>query len=365
VPRATASKGHAMPRFFHRITKPIAQSPGTLAYTGVQKVERPQIDVIDFDRQDITVLEDVELAACFGYRESPTVTWIDVVGLHDVELVRRLGERFGIHPLVLEDVLNANQRPKLEDFDDHLFLVCRMLRTERGQTAVSSEQLSIVVGPGYVISFQEQPGDVFEPVRQRLRRPQGRLRQRSADYLAYALLDAVIDQYFLLAEAFGEAIEDLEDQLERDEASAVLGDIHLLKRELVLLRRAAWPLREITMSLIRSDSSLLDASTVPFLRDAHDHTQQVVDAVDSFRDLLAGLHDLMMANASNRLNDVMKVLTIFASIFVPLTFVAGIYGMNFAHMPELGWRWSYPLFWVVIAGIAGGMLVYFRRKKWL
>lgn len=353
-----------MTRFFHRVNKPVAQAPGTLHYTGEQIVDEVRIDVIDYDATDYRTVDRASLADCAGYRDRPTITWINVTGLHDVDLVRQLGEQYGVHPLVLEDVVNTHQRPKFEDYDDHLFIVCRMLRSGANATDVVSEQLSLVVGHGFVLSFQERPGDVFEPVRRRLQRPQGRFRQRHADYLAYALLDAVVDHYFVIAGAFGEAIEDLELRIEGDRGSAALGEIHRLKRELVLLRRTTWPLREITTGMLRSESPLIDDETDPFLRDVLDHAQHVIDAIDSFRDVLTTLHDLTMANAGNQLNDVMKVLTIFASIFVPLTFVAGIYGMNFEHMPELGWRWSYPAFWLAILAMAGGMLVYFRRKRW-
>jgi magnesium transporter len=353
-----------MTRFFHRVTRPAAQPPGTVEFTGEQHVEQVSIDTTGYDGDTLVVREGVTPAECAESLHSATVTWIDVIGVHDAALIRDLGERFGVHALALEDVVNTHQRPKLDIYGDHLYVVCRMLRFDREANRVHSEQLSLVLGHGFVISFQERPGDVFAPVRKRLQRAHGRLRRGGADYLAYALLDAVIDNYFLVAEAFGETIEDLEEQLLREGHPDPLDDTHRLKRELVLLRRAAWPLREVMSALVRTDSELVATETVPYLRDALDHANQVGDAIETFRDMLASLHELTMAHASNRLNDVMKVLTIFASIFVPLTFVAGVYGMNFAHMPELTWRWSYPLFWVVILMLGGSMVVYFRRKKW-
>jgi len=354
-----------MRRLFQRTAKPVAQPPGTVEFTGPQRVESVRVQVIDFNQHGITEVDVADIAECSGYRESPTVTWINVIGLHDTGLIRDLGARFGVHSLALEDIVSIHQRPKFEDFDDNLFLVGRMLRLEGTAKDVVSEQLSLVVGHGYVISFQERPGDVFDPVRERLRRGRGRIRTRGADYLAYCLLDTLIDHYLLVTEAFGEAVEDLEVRLLDAQSDDPLATIHHLKRELIDLRRTAWPLRDVVTGLLRSESTLIDNDTVPFLRDASDHISHVGEAIEMFREMLNSLQDLSMANASNRLNDVMKVLTIFASIFVPLTFVAGIYGMNFENMPELGWRWSYPFFWGVIVVAASGMLVYFRRKRWL
>ncbi|MEZ4388919.1 MAG: magnesium/cobalt transporter CorA [Candidatus Krumholzibacteriia bacterium] len=353
-----------MSSLFQRVTKPIAQSPGTIQFAGKRHVDHVGIQIIDYDRDQVDIRHVTDVAECFGYRDTPTVTWINVDGVHDEQVIRVLGERFGVHPLALEDVANTHQRPKLEDYDDHLFVVCRMLRAEPGTTRVLSEQLSLVLGRGFLLSFQERPGDVFDPVRERLQRPQGRLRNGGADYLTYVLLDAVIDHYFVVAETFGEAIEDLETLVLTDTAKDPLNTLHGLKRELVQLRRAVSPLRDVLTGMGRNESPLVDSSTSTFLRDAHDHAVQVNDTVESFRDMLTSLQDLAMANMSNRMNDVMKVLTVFASIFVPLTFVAGVYGMNFEHMPELGWRWAYPAFWGVILAMTSAMLAYFRRKKW-
>jgi len=354
-----------MSRLHHRVKKPVAQSPGTIAFSGQQRVDQVRVQVIDYDRDQLTVRDLDDVHECFALRDTASTTWINVYGLHDVEVIRSLGEHFGVHPLALEDIVSPHQRPKLEDYGDHLYIVCRMLHTTPGTTEVQSEQLSLVLGRNVILSFQERPGDAFAAVRERLKRPGGRLRNSGADYLCYALLDAVIDHYFLVAEVFGEAIEALEELLLADSAPDPLNTLHGFKRELSQLRRAVWPLREVMGLLGRDESPLIDSGTLPFLRDAQDHANQVSDSVDAFRDMLASLQDLAMFNLSNRLNDVMKVLTIFASIFVPLTFVAGIYGMNFEHMPELGWRWSYPAFWVVIVGMIGGMLLYFRRRKWL
>ncbi|MBD3220120.1 magnesium/cobalt transporter CorA [bacterium] len=354
-----------MPRLFHRVKRPAAQSPGTLDFTGEKKVERVGLEVVDYGGDHLATHELDSVAECARFAGTDTVTWLNVTGLHDTALIRELGETFGVHPLALEDVVNPHQRPKLDDYGDHLFITCRMPRAGRGSTDMDAEQLAVVLGRGLVITFQERPGDAFDPVRERLRRGRSRLRDGGADYLAYALLDAVVDRYFFVAEAFGEAIEEIEEIVLAGRGDDPLGSLHELRRELVVLRRAVMPLREVVSALVRSESELIAPTTVPFLRDAHDHATQVGDAVDTFRDMLTSLQEVAMANASNRLNDVMRVLTIFASIFVPLTFLAGIYGMNFETMPELAWRWGYPVFWIVTLVVAGIMLGYFRWKRWL
>jgi magnesium transporter len=354
-----------MVRLFHRVRKPPAQAPGTVAFVGEQKVERVSIKLIDYDATslDERALEDFH--ETFTCRETDTVSWINVNGLHDTDLMREMGTHFGLHPLVLEDIVNTHQRPKMEDFGDYLYIVARMLSLDADRTGLVSEQISLVVGPNFLLSFQERPGDVLEPVRERLRRGKGRIRTAGPGYLGYALLDAVVDHYFHVLEGFGEAIEALEEELLGDPPAEALARIHHLKREMVLLRRAVWPLREIVTSLDRDEVRLMGAEVAPFLRDLRDHVVQVADTIDSFRDILSGLQDLYLSGISNRMNDIMKVLTIFASIFVPLTFVAGIYGMNFQFMPELAWRWSYPIFWGVILVLVGIMLVFFKRRKWL
>jgi magnesium transporter len=354
-----------MSRLFHRVTKPAAQAPGTVEYTGERKVDRVTIKIIDYAGEQFDEREVTDIAECLAYRETDTVTWININGLHDTDLINDLGRHYDLHPLVLEDIVNYHQRPKLEDFGNTLFLVCRMLRLDPQTTEIHSEQLSLVLGANFLVTFQEVPGDVFEPVRQRLRAGRGRLRRHGPDYLAYALIDAVVDSYFGVAEKFGEQIEAMEETLLAEPTTEALGALHGLKRELVLLRRAVWPMREVVAGLDRLESELMGDHVSPFLRDIHDHVIQVADTIESFRDMLASLQDLYMSNVSNRMNDVMKVLTIFASIFVPLTFVAGIYGMNFSFMPELQWKWSYPIFWGVILAMVMGMLQYFRRKKWL
>jgi magnesium transporter len=266
---------------------------------------------------------------------------------------------------VQEDIVNTEHRPKLEDFDAYLFVVLKMLRFDAGQASIHTEQVSLVLGSGFVLSFQEQEGDVFDDVRQWLRENKGRLRTMGADYLAYALLDAVVDSYFAILENLGEQIELLEEELINRPSPDTLSRIHHFKREMILLRKAIWPLREIIGGLQRVGSPLIQNGTAIFLRDIHDHTIQIMDTIETFRDVLSGLLDLYLSSISHRMNEVMKVLTIIATVFIPLTFVAGVYGMNFEYMPELHWRWSYPVLWLIMLGIAAGMMIYFRRRQWL
>jgi magnesium transporter len=354
-----------MTRFFKRLQKKVALMPGTVEYAGEKKVEKVVISVIDYDDKTLKEKEYPSVEDCFPYRDSSQVSWIDITGLHETDILKQLGERYELHPLVLEDIVNTHQRPKVEDYGDYLFIVLRMLSYDEEDKMITSEQFSIVLGPRYVLTFQERVGDVFDPVRERIRQAKGRIRLSGPDYLAYALIDAIVDNYFAILEKFGEQIEALEEPLLEHPTPALLEDLHEIKREMIFIRKAIYPLREVALALERGDSKLIKKGTSVFLRDVYDHTIQVIDAVESFRDMASGMQDLYLSSVSNRMNEVMKVLTIIATIFVPLTFVAGIYGMNFEFMPELKWRWSYPLFWVVVGAIGGLMLSYFRRKKWL
>jgi magnesium transporter len=362
---APAEDGTMVRKLFHRVEKRVATAPGTLVFTGRQRLERVGISVLDYDpeSQEERRLERVEDA--FPYRDSDPTSWINVDGLHDTEALGALGAHFGLHPLVMEDIVNTRQRPKLEDYGQYVYLVCRMISFNEETSHIETEQVSIVLMPHVVLSFQEHPGDVFEPVRERIRIGRGRIRGGGASYLAYALMDAVVDHYFVVLEKLSDRIETLEEELLESPTQEQLETIHELKREMILLRRSVWPLREVLAALQRTDSPLVGEETVVFLRDVYDHTVQVVEVVESFRDILSGLQDLYLTSISNRMNEIMKVLTIIATIFIPLTFLAGIYGMNFERMPELGWKWSYAVFWVVILALGGVMVAFFRRRKWL
>jgi len=353
------------PRLHKRQYKPAGLPPGTLVYVGEKRVETVRITYIDYDEQNLAEKQVSNVEDCFAFKTTPTVTWINIDGLHDVQIIEKLGRKFELHPLVLEDILHTGQRPKLEDFEKYIFIVLTMLTCTGDNQKVETEQVSIVLGSNFVISFQEQLGDVFDQIRDRIRNAKGRIRKMGPDYLAYSLIDAVVDSYFTILEKVGEKIEILEEQLVTAPTEQTLQQIHRLKREMIVLRKSVWPLRELISGLQRTESALINESTGLYLRDVYDHTIQIIDTIESFRDMVSGMVDLYLSSISNKMNAVMKVLTIIATIFIPLTFIAGVYGMNFKYMPELGWRWGYSAVLLVMVLVAVVMLIYFRKKKWL
>jgi magnesium transporter len=339
--------------------------PGTLVHIGKKKTGKTKITVLDYDETNFQE-KDVGIDECIQFRDQPTTTWINVDSVHQPEVLEKIGECFGLHPLVLEDILNTDQRPKIEDYNDYLYIVLRMLYYDEKRSAITTEQISLVVGPHYVISFQEGiEGDVFTPLRERIRNNKSHIRKMGADYLAYSLIDAIVDNYFTILEKIGDNIELLEEKLVENPTTNVMHEIHMLKREMIYLRKAVWPLREVISGMERGIHILIQDSTRIFLRDLYDHTIQVIDTVEIYRDMVSGMLDLYLSSISNRLNSVMKVLTIIATIFMPLTFIAGVYGMNFKYMPELEWRFGYPLILLVMLSISVIMLIYFRKKKWV
>ncbi|UCF29978.1 MAG: magnesium/cobalt transporter CorA [bacterium] len=351
---------------FRRRTAPGAP-PGTLETD--PHAPFPAISVIGFGPERVvekTVQDVRELELLV---EGTPVTWINVDGLGDAPTLIELAEMFGIHRLALEDVVHPHQRAKVEEYGEELFIVARMISREN--EVLSTEQISLFLGEGFVVTFQEHPGDCLEPVRERIRKGRGRIRQAGSDYLAYAILDAVVDAYFPILEELGEELEELEEEILEIPDRGTVSRIHTLKRDLLLLRRTVWPLREAVNALLREESILMSRETQIYLRDCYDHTIQVIDMVENHRDITSGLMDFYLSSVSNRMNEVMKVLTIIATIFIPLTFIAGIYGMNFNpeaspwNMPELNWRWGYPVFWVLMVTIGGTLLYVFRRKGWL
>ena len=339
--------------------------PGTLMYVGEKKVETVRITYIDYDEKNFDEKQVSNVEDCFAFKTTPTVTWINIDGLHDVEIIEKLGKHFELHPLVLEDILHTGQRPKCEDYEKYIFIVLTMLGYNDDHQTVETEQVSIVLGSNFVISFQERIGDVFEQIRDRLRNAKGRIRKMGPDYLSYSLIDAIVDSYFSILEKMGEKIEFLEEELVTDPTEQTLQQIHRLKREMIILRKSVWPLREVISGLQRTESALIKEPTSLYLRDVYDHTIQIIDTIESFRDMVSGMVDLYLSSLSNKMNSVMKVLTIIATIFIPLTFIAGIYGMNFKYMPELELRWGYGIALLAMVIVTVIMLIYFRRKKWL
>jgi magnesium transporter len=296
------------------------------------------------------------------------VTWINVDGLADLELLQRLGDIFGLHRLALEDVVNVHQRPKIEDYEDHVFIVTRMIH---GEKAPLTEQVSLFLSDRALLTFQERPGDCFDLVRDRLRKHRGQIRERGADYLAYALLDTVIDGYFPVLEAYGERLETLEDSVLAEPSRDHVVQVHDMKRDLLALRRAIWPQREMLNALTRDSTSFVSDQTQVYLRDCYDHTVQLMDMVETYREIASGLLDIYLSSVGTKMNEIMKVLTIIATIFIPLGFIAGLYGMNFDpeaspwNMPELEWYWGYPLALALMLVVALGLLAYFRHKGWI
>lgn len=350
--------------FPKKVSKKAGLSPGTIVHVGDKKAEKVRIQRVHYDEH---MLEEEELETideAFAKESESGVAWINIDGLHDVDTIEKAGAHFGLHPLVLEDIVNTQHRPKLDDFEDYILVVCKMISWNPEKNGLEMEHFSFILGSHYVITFQERPGDVFNPVRERIRKGKGRIRRMGADYLAYALLDAVVDNYFIVLENMGEEIETLEEHVLGSPEPEILKNIHLLKRELIILRKSVWPLRDILGALEKDPSELIHEKTLMFFRDVSDHTIQIIDTIGTFRDMVSGMLDVYLSSVSNRMNQVMKVLTIMASIFIPLTFIAGIYGMNFEHMPELKWPLAYPLVWLVMIALALCMLVFFWRKKW-
>jgi magnesium transporter len=339
--------------------------PGTLIHVGERKVEKVRLTVIDYDQDMIVERESGGVDECLEYADRETVTWINVNGLHDTEIINRIGEHFGIHSLVLEDILDTDKRPELDDYVDYIFIILKMVLVDKETGRIDAEQVSMLLCKNTVISFQEGEADVFEHIRERIRTGKGRIRRYGADYLAYALTDAVVDNYFVALEEIGELIEEIEDELLANPGAETLRDIYGLKRELVLLKKYTFPLRELVHKFQISESPLIDRNTKLYIRDLYDHAMQIMDTTDSYRDMIAGMLETYLSISSNRMNEVMKVLTVMATIFIPLTFIAGIYGMNFENMPELRHRLGYPVVMVLMLIIALVMLYFFRRKKWI
>jgi magnesium transporter len=414
-----------MPRFIKKYKEKVGLPPGTLIHLGKDRTAESRITVYDYNEKEMNEIGIDRVEECFPFRDTASVTWINVDGVHQTGIVEAIGGHFGIHPLVMSDIVNTRQRPKIEDYGDYLFVVLKMIyhgngsvpgnlyslqqhenqgsisspakqdskvtpddsgntgingknnsantenksdqgtRGNFGSREITAEQVSLIIGPNYVISFQETPEDLFDPIRKRLKSSTGRIRKMGADYLAYALIDTIVDNYFVILETLGEKVEDLEDELLQNPTENTMLAIHSLKRDMIFLRRSVWPLREVTGFLERGESKLIHKTTRIYLRDIYDHTIQVIDNIETSRDILSGMLDIYLSTLSNRTNSVMKVLTIIATIFMPLTFIAGVYGMNFENMPELEWYWGYPLVMLMMTGIGVSMLFFFKRKKWL
>jgi magnesium transporter len=356
----TDTPSRERPRRTRRRRSAPGSPPGTLVPD--PQAPRPVMQIIAYGPAEFIEQEIASPDAIAPFLGKYPVLWLNVDGLGDAEAIRKFGEIFSIHPLALEDVINVHQRPKVEPYDKYLFIVMQMLLSA---PRVDTEQLSLFLGSDFVLTFQEQPGDCFTAVRERIRKNHGRLRGAGPDYLAYALIDAAVDHYFPALERYGEHLEEMEQEVVTQPTRQTLAKIHDIKRDLLTLRRAVWPAREALNSLVRDETPFIARDTRTYLRDCYDHAVRVIDIIETDRETAFGLLETYLSSMSNRLNEVMKVLTIISTIFIPLSFIVGIYGMNFAHMPEINWPWAYPAVLIFMALIAVYMLLYFRRKGWL
>ena len=341
-------------------------SPGKLVHVGEQKKAAVEISAFHYTE---TACEESALKTaeeCRALQQQPGTTWINIEGLHDTAFMEHIGALFGLHPLILEDILNTDQRPKLDDMGEYISLVMKMLDYDEAKGCIVTEQVSLILGDNFLITFQEgQQGDLFDPVRERLRSGKGKIRKMGPDYLAYALIDGIVDNYFAVTEKISEKIEGIEETLLSDPSNETIHGIHHLKLAILHLKKYIWPLREIINALAKGESPLIRESTLIYLRDVYDHIIHAIDTIETTRDMISGMLDIYLSSVSNRMNQVMKVLTVIATIFIPLTFIAGVYGMNFKYMPELDWPWGYPMIMGFMAAAAGVMLLLFKRKNWM
>ncbi len=328
------------------------------------RVEQSRVTIIDYDEAQFQEEEAHSIEDCAPFRYKPTVTWIKVDGIH-ADTVEKLGKIFDIHPLIVEDIVSSQQRPKMEDFGDYIFIVLKMFYFDEANNEVTAEQFSLIFSQNFVITFEESGGDVFRLVRERIKNEKGRIRRMGTDYLAYVLLDAIVDNYYIILENLGEKIEDLEAELVSDPSTENLRDIYELKSSMIFLRKSVWPLREVISRLERGESPLLHETTSIYLRDVYDHTIQVIDNIEIFRDMLSEMLSIHLSSTSNKLNEIMKVLTIITTIFIPLSFISSVFSMNFRYMPELEWEYGYMASLVLMGIVGVAMVVYFMRKNWL
>lgn len=353
-----------MRKFIPRIFSKTGAAPGTLTHIDERKDAKTGITLMNYslDRLDEQQYDTIEEA--LASIDSSMTTWLNIDGVHDTEIIEKIGRHFNINVLTLEDIIHTGQRPKVEEYNDYLYFALNMLHLDEDGDEIRSEQVSLVLKNNFLLSFQEARGDVFEPVRERMRKGKGKIRTTGSDYLTYALIDAVVDHYFVILEVIGGSIEALEEELLQDSTPDTMREIHAMRGELLYLRKQVWPLREMISRVTREELPLIHPKTGLFFRDVYDHIFQIIDTIESYRDVLSGMRELHLSILSTRTNEVMKVLTMIATIFIPITFIAGIYGMNFEVMPELSWRWGYAAVWGVIITMVILLIVFFKRKKW-
>ncbi|MBU0591370.1 magnesium/cobalt transporter CorA [Candidatus Micrarchaeota archaeon] len=351
--------------FSRKFSKKRGLPPGTIVHTGEDRNRKVLITVMDYNDKKIDETKLATMEKCNRFENGSTVTWINIDGVHDTKIIEDFGKYMSIHPLVLEDIASTDQRPKVEDFEEYVFVVVKMFYYVEREKKMKSEQLSIILKKNCIITFQEEQGDVFDMLRERIRKDKGSIRKKRTDYLLYSILDAVIDNYFVVLERFGLDMEDLELDLTKKPSTKTLMKIHSLKHDIIFVRKAVWPLREVVNTLIRNESKLMQPTTMRYMRDLYDHSIQVIDNIEALRDITSSMVEVYLSSISNRMNEIMKVLTIISTIFIPLTFITGLYGMNFKFMPELEQVYGYPTVLVVMVILSISMYLYFRKKEWM
>jgi len=346
--------------------KRIGLQAGTLGHFSSSKANaKIDVSLVDYSPGAFVEKKDASIKDCLACLNNPSITWVNICGIHDPHMIEEVGKKFGLHPLMLEDIMSLGQRSKLDDYKETLYIVARMLTYDSKKEVASDEQVSLILGKNYVITFLESNSPIFNPIRERLKQADSRIRQRGADYLYYALIDCLVDNYFVILEKVDGKLEHLEGELFDHPGVETLQTIHQIKREITFLRKSIWPMREVISNFRRIDSPLVQDSTKLYVQDVYDHTIQAIDTIESFRDLTSGMLEIYISNISQRMNEIMKVLTIMATLFVPLTFIASIYGMNFEHIPGLHWEWGYFSVMGFMLILSIGMLAYFRRKGWI
>jgi magnesium transporter len=350
--------------YIRKASKKIGLSPGSLVYVGEKKDQAVHLSILNYDANGHDEILNATLEDVANYNPTKALTWIHVSGIHDIAMIEGIGNAFNLHPLLLEDIVNTNHRPKIDDYEDCLFLILKMPYSGSEDNRLQIEHVCMVIGNDYIILFQENQSNIFDPVKERIKKGKGRLQKYGVDYLAYALIDMIVDQYYGVLEKIGEEIEGIEESALKNPDQQLLAGIHDCKRRVMYLRKSIWPFREMISMMLRGDSSQMKDYVMVYLQDVYDHVIQIADTVETYRDLLSGIMDVFMSGVNNKMNEIMKVLTIISTLFIPLTFLAGIYGMNFKYMPELEWQFSYPIFWTAVLIIFLLMFIWFKNKKW-
>jgi len=346
------------------ISKKAGYPPGTLMYVGSQKGAKVRIELVEYNETSFLEKEADAITYSFKFKKD-AVTWLNITGVHQTDIIAKIGKFLGLHPITLEAIADTSQRPKTEDFGDYLFVLLKMAYYSEEKKELDVEQVSLMVGPDYVISFQESENNAFKQIKERIRKAKGKTRQMGSDYLAYMLIDAIVDNYFVILEQIGEEIEQLEEKVLENPTPEILARVYRLKHELLFIRKSVWPMREVISNLQEGGSKIIRKQTSLYLKDIYEHTIEVIDTIEIFRDMVAGMLDIYLTSVSNKLNEIMKVLTVISTIFIPLTFIVGLYGMNFDYMPELRMKMAYPALWAVMISLSLLMVAFFRRRKWV